>query len=504
MAEQLLDLRQSLGALRRHRLALAGTVLLGAAIGVTLSSLQPSTYTSTSQVLLPQLASGGQLINRDPATESRVAASDAVLDRAGRALDPQRSGAAVRRLVTVSSPGDNVIQYVAHAPHAGVAKDVASAAAQAEVDYIEDGANAAVGQQMKDLDARLKTQQSHYDDYARVRQAATERMHNQTGADKIQSGNLITQLSDDMARVSADIEDIQTQKADLANDSQTAQVIQPATTATKPGPVRRGALFGLIGAGLAVVIAALLLVVVAGRDKRLRARDALADATGSPVLGAATSAAPRTVSGWSALLRGYQPGATDAWSLRQVLRQLLGPSDGESAAPARLGLLTLAGDTAGLAVAVQIASYAAATGLRVRLEAAGEVPSAALGAALRQAAGTEPRPGLEVGRTDTGLPDVTVTLAVLDRKHPAAPTGMGTVLLVVSAGSATADDLARAALAADDAGSRIDGILLADPDELDHTTGRLEPHERIAVTGPTRITGVSSYAFGATRGGHAR
>jgi len=502
MAEQLLDLRQSLGALRRHRLALAGTVLLGAAAGVMLSSVQPAAYTSTSQVLLPQLATGGQLINRDPATESRVADSAAVLTRAGARLEPKRSAAAVDRLVSVSSPGDNVIEYTARTSDAGLAKDVASAAADAEVAYIADGANQVIQRQMTDLNSRLTTQQSHYDQYENELQAAANRMAGQTGALRMQTANRKTALADDLARMSLAIEEIQKEKADLANDSATAQVIQPATTASRPDAVRRGAVFGLVGAGVAVVLVILLLVVLAGRDRRLRGRDAIADATGSPVVGAVSSATPRAVAGWTGLLTGYQPAATDAWSLRQALRRVVSPP-GQDAAPGPHGLtvLTLAGDTAGLAVAIQTASYAAATGLRTRLAASPDLPVAPLRAALRQADGTEPRPGLEIGTAASGAPDLTITLGVLDRREPVAPTGSDPALLVVAAGAATAEDLARAALAADDAGSRIAGILVADPDDLDHTTGRLEAAERTTVAGPTRVTGVSSLAFGATRGG---
>lgn len=505
MAEQLLDLRQSLGALRRYRLALAGTVLLGAAAGATLSSVQPPTYTSSSQVLLPQLAVGGQLINRDPASESRVAGSAVVLERAGKQLDPKLSAGEVRQLVSVGSPGDNVIEYTAHSQDPVLAKDAAQAAAEAEVDYIADGANEIVRKQMDDINARLKTQQAHYADYSNERQAVTARMRTQTGALRMQTANRRTALIDDLAQVSDAINEIQKERSDLAKDSVTAQVIQPATAAAKPGELRRGALFGLVGAGIAVVLAALLLVVIAGRDRRLRGRDAIADAAGSPVLGAVTSATPHSLAGWSGLLGGYEPAATDAWSLRQVLRRVTDPSGpGEGSAAQRLTVLTLAGDTAGLAVAVQLASYASTTGLRTRLVPAGEMPLATLAAAFRQAHGAEPRPGLHVGTGPEGEPGLTATLAVLDRKDPLAPSTADATLLVVSAGAATAEDLARAALAVDDAGSRIVGILVADPDDLDHTTGRLEAADRSSVRGPDRTTGVSSLSFGAVRGGRGR
>jgi hypothetical protein len=64
------------------------------------------------------------------------------------------------------------------------------------------------------------------------------------------------------------------------------------------------------------------------------------------------------------------------------------------------------------------------------------------------------------------------------------------MVLAVSSGSATAEDLARAAVNTDDAGRRIEGVFVADPDYLDRTTGRLLQHERSQqVVLPTRLTG---------------
>jgi hypothetical protein len=63
-------------------------------------------------------------------------------------------------------------------------------------------------------------------------------------------------------------------------------------------------------------------------------------------------------------------------------------------------------------------------------------------------------------------------------------------LLAVTAGAATADDLARVALAADDTGHPIARIVVVDPDPLDRTTGRLLPSERAhQVPLPSLMTG---------------
>jgi len=65
------------------------------------------------------------------------------------------------------------------------------------------------------------------------------------------------------------------------------------------------------------------------------------------------------------------------------------------------------------------------------------------------------------------------------------------VVLAVSSGSATAEELARVAVTADDAGLRIPGMIVADPDILDRTTGRLLRSERTRqLSLPTHLTGV--------------
>jgi hypothetical protein len=51
-------------------------------------------------------------------------------------------------------------------------------------------------------------------------------------------------------------------------------------------------------------------------------------------------------------------------------------------------------------------------------------------------------------------------------------------VLAVSSGAATAEELAQVAVVADEAGRRITGVVLADPDDLDRTSGRVFPPDR--------------------------
>ena len=78
---------------------------------------------------------------------------------------------------------------------------------------------------------------------------------------------------------------------------------------------------------------------------------------------------------------------------------------------------------------------------------------------------------------------MTVVVAVVDSRSPRVPDTMRTTATVlgVSAGAATADQLARAAMSAAVDGREVAGILVADPEPTDRTTGRI-PQLRTAAT----------------------
>jgi hypothetical protein len=92
-------------------------------------------------------------------------------------------------------------------------------------------------------------------------------------------------------------------------------------------------------------------------------------------------------------------------------------------------------------------------------------------------------------RSDSGL---TIQVVVVDRLKPEL-VGLPhatKVVLAVSPGSATGEELARAAVTVDDGRRDIVGVIVADPDKLDRTTGRLLQVERARQTRlPSRLTG---------------
>ena len=69
----------------------------------------------------------------------------------------------------------------------------------------------------------------------------------------------------------------------------------------------------------------------------------------------------------------------------------------------------------------------------------------------------------------------------------------GVTVLGVSAGAATAEQLARVAVSAAADGRDIAGIIVADPDPADNTTGRLpQPTRAARRRQPARFTGTTT------------
>ncbi len=277
-------------------------------------------------------------------------------------------------------------------------------------------------------------------------------------------------------------------------------VVQTATAATGPTLLTRLLVTGPSGALAAFILAAALLLLVARRDPRLRMRDDLADAISSPVLASVRSYPQRSVAAWTTLLMTYEASPVESWALRQVLRGLSGGKDPRGTArtdyPRSLTVVSLANDAQGLAVGPQLSAFAASLGIVTRIVPVAEQDDApALWACLTDASSIN-RSELVLGPEDDGQHvDLVVHLLVVDRTRPrfAGVPDSDAVILSVAAGTATEQQLARVAVAVDVAGQHIDGIVVADPDPSDRTTGRHTIAERSQWPSlPTKLTGVAT------------
>jgi capsular polysaccharide biosynthesis protein len=103
--------------------------------------------------------------------------------------------------------------------------------------------------------------------------------------------------------------------------------------------------------------------------------------------------------------------------------------------------------------------------------------------------------------------DLTIVLVVADSDEPelhkVPPTEV--TLLALAPGVASREQLARVAVAVDDGGRRIDGVVVANPDPSDRTTGRRTLDERARQAPlPVRITGIGQAPMSGNERGTTR
>lgn len=284
-----------------------------------------------------------------------------------------------------------------------------------------------------------------------------------------------------------------------------AQVVRYATSATQGSLLVRLIADSLIGTLLGALIGAVVVLAIGRQDLRLRERDQIADAIGVPVLASVSVHHPTDAGRWGGLLDEYEPSPSDAFGLRSVLNDLgqAGTMSTGAGTGSSVTLLSLSSDPRALALGPQLAAFAASLGIRTAL-VIGALQNTKAASALRAAATAQPSSSrsshLQVvfveGDSIDQQPDamLTVVVAVVDSRNVevAAPMRTSAMILGISPGVATAAQLARIAASAAASGGRVSGILIADPDPADPTTGRLPELGRQAQTKmPTRLTGVS-------------
>jgi capsular polysaccharide biosynthesis protein len=433
MSQQALDLRRSTQIIRRHKILVTVVTVLGIAGGAAYAVLKPPMLSGTALIALPASVSQQQANTtsggNDPftATQQVVAGSTQVLLDALPDIHPAPSLSELRRDVEIGSPSPDIISVTAKGKTAASAEATANAVANSYIRYVS-SAQSAVGR----IQARL---------------------------------------------------------------------LQEARNATGPAPAERTAVYALL-AGLVGALLGMIMALVIGRnDRRLRERDAIANSVGIPVLASVPVAHPSSASGWTKLLETYQPTAVHSWQLRTALQQLMASQGfGRSAYNGNgrslsmgdktfsLLVLSLSSDPGALALGPQLAAFAAAQDIRTSLVIGPQQDTAATAtlrtacdAQLSEAATHHGR--LRVITTDAAdvetEPDtaLVIVVAVVDSRTPKMPDTMraDAAVIGVSAGAATAEQLARAAVVAATDGREITGLLVADPDSDDQTTGRI-PH----------------------------
>ena len=208
--------------------------------------------------------------------------------------------------------------------------------------------------------------------------------------------SLSSQVAQWQNQLQVDAQELQTDRNQIANAEATStansaiSVISPATAATNNLP--KATAMNVLAGALAGLLLGTLIVIA--RDSRKRAPGHLADistAAGVPVLASLAARSVRKKSEWFALLDDYEPSPDEQWGLRKLLRSILA-ADGAATAT----VVSLASDDAALAVAPQLASFAAGAGLRTVLVVGGMSGSVR---ALRQVRDVAALSGVAPART---------------------------------------------------------------------------------------------------------
>jgi len=416
---QALDMKGSVRIIRRHRILVGALAILGLIAGASSTVYRPPMFKTSALVIVPNAkgfaTEGGAYID----TQIVIAHSDPVLVAALPHVGAAMSLVTLRNRVQAAGMSSNVVSIAAEGRTARQAEATANAVAASYLSFL-DSAASPVG---------------------RVR----------------------------------------------------ARILGKAAPATGTSLVARMAETAGIGLLPGVLIGVILALAIGRGDGRLRERDQIADSIGIPVLASVATEHPRDAAGWAKLLDHYEPGLVDAWHLRKALFELelvgLNPaSSGGALRPgdeggSSLSVLSLSSDRGALSLGPQLAAFAASLGIRTALvvspQQKGHV-AATLYAACAAAppsrsdhlvmAVTDPD---NVGKL-TGVA-LTVAVGVVDSENPRVADTMRatTTLLSVSAGAATAEQLARVATSAAVDARDIAGILVANPDPADQTTGRI-------------------------------
>jgi capsular polysaccharide biosynthesis protein len=445
MSEQALDLRRSAQIVRRHKIAVGVFAVLGllAAVGWMLHRPPMLTSQALVDVALPPseqgtvtAQNGSTTINPALATQIVIAGSTPVLESALRSVGPSMSLQTLRSRIQVASvASSDILSISAQDKTAAQAEGIANAVANSYVAVVN--------------------------------------------------------------------------SRDAPGGQVQARIVEPATTATGPSLSSRLPITGGLGLLLGALVGTVIVLAFNRRDRRLRKRDDIADSIGVPVLASIRAVHPSGAAGWTDLFADYEPGAVDAWRLRKALQYLgladTNLNDSPHGSGASLEVLSFGFDSWALALGPQLAVFAASRGIPTAL-VVGPQQDVNASATLRAACAAPPAPSRRSNQLqvivrdhDSGIrqPDaaLTVVIAVVDSQSPqvADTTRATATVLAVSAGAVTAEQVARVAASVAAAGRDITGILVADPDPDDHTTGRLPQLSRPAHRrGPTRMTGTTA------------
>ena len=493
-------------ALRRAAWLWCITALLGLVIGVGLYVTYPPAYHAQTSVLLVDGT------NQDPAvqvlTDQSLAESQPVAARVVQELGLQQSVASLQAAYSVTPITNTVLQFNVGAPSSAAATQRAAALATSYLDYRAKYAQTQEQQLTAQLDQQYSTAQQRLAVIdAEIGQLPTTQL---TPAQKIQLDNLQTQLGDQKQIMQYATGTIASTKANTSAMVSGSYVLDPPTVvahsrAKSAALYVAGGLFGGLVVGMAIVIVAALL------SSRLRRRDDVAATLGAPVrLSVGSLRMPRLP------MPSRQRARRDR-DMRRVIAYLHGAVSGSSRGPATLAVVAVDdAQTVALAVA-SLARSRAQEGRRVlvsdlsdgvplaRLLGVGDpgvhevssdgvrllvaVPErddiAPVGPVRDGGSPTVWAPPNEAVVTAYSTADLLLTLVTLD---PAVggdhlATWASEAIVVVTAGSSSAEKVHSVGEMIRLAGTRLDSAILLGADRSDASLGVLDLAHPYVVAG---------------------
>ena len=490
MTEQRLNVRRVLWILRRQRSFIAACVLVGALIPTAWVLWHPMTYSATSLVLVPNFdgnaSSPGSSGNGAPSansnlTDSQIAVSSAVLDRARSIVTPPLTLQTAQQRVSATALATNLVQIKATGSSPGAAEALANAVANRLVVFLTSSDVSGGQSGLSGLEAQaseLTKQVNKYDQEIQAAQAAIA-LAAPTSVAAQQNTQLLGSLTTARADASLQLQSVNSQiaasKSNIAAANAGTEVIQNATSTTIPSLGSR--IFPVVvGAVLGFLIGCAVVIVRQRETNLLMTRDEIAEAAGVPVLLSATVGHLSRSSEWLALLREHEPAVTELWNVRKVLSHLDIPEVGQQV----LTVVTLTDDSSSVAAVAHFAVASATMEIPTSLVLTSD-DSGSRGlsdacdslTALHETA----RPNLTLFKGSPPVDDaegaLTIISIVLNPDQPQLPAfvARGMVVLAISAGFVNQEHLVRVLLAIGDEGLPIKGLFVTNPLRTDRTPG---------------------------------
>ncbi|WP_030559343.1 Wzz/FepE/Etk N-terminal domain-containing protein [Streptomyces aureocirculatus] len=428
--------------LSRRRRLLAVVAVLGALLGYGASVLFPPRYTASASVLLP-----GQWEERELLTQAEIATSSSVVDRAAATLRWKGvSGSELRDRVSAKATEGNILKIsgTAGTPERaqqlsdGLAKEFVTFAARIAGESADPGA--ATGPEA----LRQKVEETN----RRITDLAEAADPGQT-VESVQARTALEKLRTDLAEAMKKLDE-----ADPASDKAGMVVMGPAARPTGEAPPTRTQL--VVGGALLSFLLAVIGHLAAARvNRRPRTEPEIAAALGSALIGTVDVPGERAAH----RPKGGGPGVWTRWFLGLDTRwDLPAPRTSGDEAGRRIRYRRVCARLRDRLPAPRRLLVVVPDGDEIARRAAGRLVAESRSDPVPPSSPSAPSSPSFAGYPVLRVVDVSVSQPMV----PDRDTESGAVV-VISAGSWTAGELAAIAGACADGGHEVVGIVVADP-----------------------------------------